>query len=169
MMMKTLRKFLRGIYIIAIMINAPNGLNFINFGGCCDWCYGDLSISDSSNMLVVGSLNPLCTHIHAVTKQRAQTIIDNLLPLQLLNIDQLIIRMTRDSKLTGYASTIPVLLQDKTKTGTLAAPKVQHPYQEVLCQIFDTKLLVYYEAMMLYHLVMVFQQVMVQVFTVNYW
>ena len=65
-------------------------------------------------------------------KTKCTNIVDNLLSLQLRNIYQLIARMIRESQFTGYASSIPVLLQNKKTTGSLAAPKAHHPYQKVL-------------------------------------
>ena len=100
------------VYINAIMDVMPTGWNFINFGRCWDWCYSD-SYIENSNLFVVDSLNPTCTHVYAVTKDGAYQIVKDLLPLQSLNIDQIIVRMIRADKLTGYASSIPVLLQNK--------------------------------------------------------
>ena len=74
-------------------------------------------------MFAVESLNPLYTPMYAVTKQGAQSVVDNLLSVQLL-LYQLIARMIRDSKLTGYASSIPVLLENKNETGSLGDGKV---------------------------------------------
>ena len=45
--------------------------------------------------------NPLCTHMYAVTKEGTRTIIKDLLPLKLLNIDQYIAMLVRQKKLRG--------------------------------------------------------------------
>eukprot|EP00484_Ammonia_sp_Unknown_P017071 CAMPEP_0197025292 /NCGR_PEP_ID=MMETSP1384-20130603/5678_1 /TAXON_ID=29189 /ORGANISM="Ammonia sp." /LENGTH=404 /DNA_ID=CAMNT_0042453809 /DNA_START=85 /DNA_END=1299 /DNA_ORIENTATION=+ len=130
------------VYINKLLELVPNDWNFINFGRCWDWCSSTTPLD--ADGLLLDSQNPLCTHVYAVTKEGAQRIVKDILPLSLLNIDQIIARKIRSKELTGYASAMPILLQNKKELGSLAAPNSNIPYnlcaslvQELISKLYD--------------------------------
>eukprot|EP01083_Nonionella_stella_P044096 118885_1 len=126
------------VYINKVMDIAPIDWELINFGRCWDWCYSSTSVDKDG--FLQESMNPICAHMYAVTKAGAQKILSKLLPLQVgLNIDQLIARKIRNGQLRGYSTTIPILLQNKAVTGSLAAPGTKHPYR--LCTTFTEEIM----------------------------